>query len=101
MSDYILMVEDSPTDAIIMQKSFEKTGYSGHIQIVPDGKTAISFLEKSNINDFFNLPQLILLDLNLPCKSGYEVLCVIKKILNGALYQLLSSLAHQGRLTLP
>ncbi|MDJ0702959.1 MAG: response regulator [Leptolyngbyaceae cyanobacterium MO_188.B28] len=75
----ILLIEDSLTDAAIMVTAFERVGCSGRIQVAQDGIEAIDFLGQMALNDEVGLPQLILLDLNLPCKSGYEVLDEIKK----------------------
>ena len=74
----ILLVEDSPTDAIIMMAAFEQVGCTEHIQLIQDGVEAIDFLEQIGLDDESDLPRLILLDLNLPGKSGYEVLSEIK-----------------------
>ena len=74
----ILLVEDSPTDAAIMKVAFERIGCSGQIQVVQDGVEAIGFLEQIALNEEEGLPQLILLDLNLPRKSGHEVLSELK-----------------------
>ena len=78
MKSSILLVEDSPTDAAIMMAAFEGVGCAGHIQVVQDGVEAIDFLGQIGLNDEVGLPQLILLDLNLPRKSGHEVLYEIK-----------------------
>ena len=74
----ILLVEDSPTDATILMAAFRSIGYSGQIHIVQDGVEAITFLEQIVLDDSLNLPQLILLDLNLPRKSGHEMLHDLK-----------------------
>ena len=74
----ILLVEDSPTDAAIMVAAFERVGCSKQIQVVQDGVEAIDLLRQIGLNGKADLPQLILLDLNLPRKSGHEVLYEIK-----------------------
>lgn len=76
MSCNILLVEDSPTDAAIMLAAFKGIGYAGQIQVVQDGVEAINFLGQTALVD---LPQLILLDLNLPRKSGHEMLREVKE----------------------
>lgn len=76
MTCNILLVEDSPTDAAIMMAAFKGIGYSGQINLVQDGIDAISFLEQAV--EQVGFPQLILLDLNLPRKSGHEMLRDIK-----------------------
>ena len=75
----ILLVEDSPTDAAIMLAAFKGIGYTGQIKVVQDGVEAIDFLEGLTSACLAELPQLILLDLNLPRKSGHEMLQEIKE----------------------
>ena len=74
----ILLVEDSSTDATIIMAAFKSIGYSGEIQIVRDGTEAIDFLREAVLDNTNDLPELILLDLNLPRKSGHEMLQDIK-----------------------
>ncbi|MGD1950384.1 MAG: response regulator [Leptolyngbyaceae cyanobacterium] len=78
MTCNILLVEDSSTDAAIIMAAFKSIGYSGEIQIVRDGTEAIDFLGQAVLDNTNDLPKLILLDLNLPRKSGHEMLQDIK-----------------------
>ncbi len=79
MSQSILLVEDSPSDAAIFMAALEDAGYTGRIQVASTGIEAIQALEKVSFDSSFSFPQLILLDLNLPKKSGLEVLEEIKQ----------------------
>ena len=58
--------------------AFKSIGYSGEIQIVRDGTEAIDFLGQAVLDNTNDLPKLIMLDLNLPRKSGHEMLQDIK-----------------------
>jgi two-component system response regulator len=75
----ILLVEDNPGDAYLAQVAFEESKLAVNIHIVTDGIDAMDFLYKKG--KFVNAvtPNLILLDLNLPKKSGTEVLAEIKE----------------------
>jgi len=66
----ILYVEDEADDVFFMRRAFEKEGFASHFRFVSDGGDAIAYLE----NGEDHLPSLILLDLNLPVRSGFEVL---------------------------
>ena len=73
----ILLVEDSPTDAAILSAAFDEVGCHWPIQIAQTGDEALALLQQTDSNAHVH-PQLILLDLNLPGKNGYEVLREIK-----------------------
>lgn len=79
MSVPILLVEDSPSDAAILLAAFEDSGYVGKMRVVTNGVEAIRALESTHLDGDTEKPQLILLDLNLPKKSGLEVLEEIKR----------------------
>lgn len=44
------------------------------VHVVPDGELAVAFIEKAEADPAAPSPDLVLLDLNLPKKDGYEVL---------------------------
>lgn len=77
MSLSILLVEDSPTDAAILMAAFEEVGCVDMIAVATNGVAAIQMLEATVAAN--ETPKLILLDLNLPRKSGLEVLQEIKQ----------------------
>jgi CheY-like chemotaxis protein len=74
----ILLVEDSPTDALITREALAQAKVLNRLHHVEDGYEALAFLRRTG--DFADAPRpgLILLDLNLPKKSGLEVLAEIK-----------------------
>jgi len=74
----ILLVEDSPADVALTQEALQESKLRNNLQIVTDGEAAMAFLR--NIPPYTGKPRpdLILLDLNLPKKTGREVLAEIK-----------------------
>ena len=74
----ILLVEDSPTDALLTREALEYSKAMNKIHHVEDGIEALAFLRREGRYAQMSRPGLILLDLNLPKKSGLEVLAEIK-----------------------
>jgi len=74
----ILLVEDDPGDVLITREAFAENKVRNELNVVSDGETALSFLRREGEHADAPRPDLILLDLNLPRKSGHEVLAEIK-----------------------
>jgi CheY-like chemotaxis protein len=75
--DIILYAEDDENDAFLIERAFKKAGISNRLVVVSDGNAAVEYLAgegKYAARDTYPLPGLILLDLNIPGKSGLEVL---------------------------
>ncbi|MEO6253422.1 MAG: response regulator, partial [Ferruginibacter sp.] len=75
---HILLVEDNEGDIMLTTEALEEGKIANKISIVKDGKHAIDFLNKKGDYENETLPDLILLDINLPKKNGHEVLQYIK-----------------------
>lgn len=74
----ILLVEDNPADVRLMREALKDSKVHNDLHVVGDGVEALAFLRQEG--DYFEHPHpdLILLDLNLPKKSGIEVLAEVK-----------------------
>jgi chemotaxis family two-component system response regulator Rcp1 len=75
----ILLVEDNPGDARLLQEAFKETRQDFNLNIVTDGIQAMDYLNKMNSYEKVATPDLIFLDLNIPKKDGREVLKDIKR----------------------
>lgn len=73
----ILLVEDNEGDIVLTSEAFEESSCKVNIQVARNGKEAINILFDQNENA--QLPDLILLDINLPLLNGHEVLKKIKE----------------------
>jgi len=73
----ILLVEDNEGDVLLTREAFEEINPNAEINVVYDGRSAVDYLENC-IQQQGELPELVLLDINLPKMNGHEVLCVIK-----------------------
>ncbi len=78
----ILLVEDDPNDVLLIKRAFRKIKFSHSIQVVEDGEEAVAYLAGQSLymdRERYPLPSLILLDIKLPRKSGFEVLDWLRK----------------------
>lgn len=74
----ILLIEDNPGDVRLTQEAFKEGNMNIKLDVVMDGVEAIKYLRKEVPYNQATMPDLILLDLNLPKKDGREVLQEIK-----------------------
>lgn len=74
----ILLVEDSPADVWLMKESLAGAGASYKLIVARDGEQALEILAARRGACGGGGPDLVLLDLNLPKKSGLEILHYIK-----------------------
>ena len=74
----ILLIEDNPGDVRLTQEAFKEGRMTINLSVVMDGVEAIRYLKKEGEYSEVTIPDLILLDLNLPKKDGREVLEEIK-----------------------
>ena len=70
----VLLVEDNPADTYIVRQSLNRHLKDFDIWIVEDGEKAVRLIEEMDSNDTIPCPDVLLLDLNLPKRSGREVL---------------------------
>lgn len=75
----ILLVEDSPGDVRLTQEALKSAKILNNLSVAQDGAEAMQFLKREEKFKEAPVPQLILLDLNLPKKSGIEVLKELKQ----------------------
>ena len=70
----ILLVEDNAGDEFLILDAFEQASYPYEIEVVRDGEEALDRIHRTNGFTDAPLPDLILLDLNLPKVDGRAVL---------------------------
>ena len=69
---HLIIADDDEDDQMLLKEAIHEFSDSIHTTILPDGKQLMNFLDKGNI------PELLLLDLNMPYKNGTECLMEIR-----------------------
>ena len=73
----ILLVEDDPGDQELTRRALEDGGVAHELHVVEDGEAALDYLFRRGryaVSGDFPMPDLIMLDLNLPKVNGKQVL---------------------------
>ena len=79
----ILMADDDPDDRLFAEKAFNELGISESLLMAENGEELLSYLDQCiaiSEQQQFTIPDFILLDLNMPEKSGWVILEEIKKV---------------------
>ncbi len=75
----VLLVEDNPADARLTEEILKDSAYAVNLSVVEDGEDAMTYLRRQGEYAYTPRPDLVLLDLMLPRKSGQEVLTEINQ----------------------
>src|SRR5260221_3251759 len=77
----ILLVEDDLNDIFLVKRAFKMAQLQNPLQVVTDGQEAINYLKgeaKYADREAFPLPKLIVMDIKMPRRTGFEVLEWVK-----------------------
>jgi chemotaxis family two-component system response regulator Rcp1 len=75
---HIMLIEDNPGDVRLTQEAFRESKKNVHLTVIMDGQEALGHLRGLLAEQQGMLPDLILLDLNLPRIDGREILIELK-----------------------
>jgi two-component system response regulator len=75
----ILLVEDNPGDVELTEDALRRSKVATKVSVVTDGEDAMDYLRQQSAYEEETMPDLVLLDLNLPRKDGMEVLREMKE----------------------
>ena len=76
-NNVILIVEDNADDVLLIKRALEHVGVRNLTQVAQDGNEAIAYLDGEGRfanRTKYPLPRVVFLDLNLPGKTGHEIL---------------------------
>ncbi len=74
----ILLVEDDPGDVLLVREALAEHKVANRLSVVNDGVMAMEYIRGEGEYAASERPELVILDLNLPRKSGSEVLAELK-----------------------
>jgi two-component system response regulator len=72
----MLVVEDDPDDLALLRRAMRKASVDVGYEVATDGDEAVTWLERVLVVG--SLPRVVLLDLKLPRRSGFDVLAWMK-----------------------
>jgi two-component system, chemotaxis family, response regulator Rcp1 len=71
---HIVLVEDAEADVLLIREALEQAGLEFELEVFDDGEQGVEFVERIDQDTTLARPQLFLLDLNLPKKTGAQIL---------------------------
>jgi DNA-binding response OmpR family regulator len=75
----IVIVEDNDPDVFMVREALEQAGLRFELQVLDDGEKAVDLIERMDEDTAEPEPNLVLLDLNLPRKTGAEILSRLRR----------------------
>lgn len=76
---HLLIVEDNRGDVLLVEEAIKLHNVDVQLHVVEDGEQACAFIERADEDPKAPCPGLLLLDLNLPKKTGLEVLQKVRE----------------------
>ena len=75
----VLLIEDNDSDVILVKKALEGCKFRVKLNTVSDAEEAMNFLHQKGVYASARIPDLVLLDINLPKGNGLDILQDLKK----------------------
>jgi CheY-like chemotaxis protein len=76
---HIVLVEDTEPDALLVREALEQSGLKFDLRVLDDGEQGVDFIDALDRDAALACPHLFLLDLNLPRKTGVQILERVKQ----------------------
>jgi CheY-like chemotaxis protein len=76
---FVLVVEDNPADVFLLREAMVVHQLAIELHVVQDGEKAFDYIDRADADENAECPNLVLLDLNIPRRSGQEVLLHLRR----------------------
>jgi two-component system, chemotaxis family, response regulator Rcp1 len=76
---HILLVEDNPHDIFFVHYALKQLQHPIQVSVVQDGQQALAFLFNQAPYTQVIQPDIVLLDINMPDKSGFDILAALEQ----------------------
>ncbi len=73
----VLLVDDNPADCLLAQEAFDLHADQVSVKVIQDGSSALDWLRAQAARH--SLPDVVLLDVNMPGMNGFQVLSAIRE----------------------
>src|SRR5579871_4908274 len=70
----ILLIEDAEPDVFLVREALRQAGLNFNLNVLDDGEKAMDYIDRLEENHATSCPRLVLLDLNLPKRTGDQIL---------------------------
>ncbi|MFL0683487.1 MAG: response regulator [Algoriphagus aquaeductus] len=74
----VLLIEDNPGDVLLTSEALSESKFLVDLEVVNNGREGVDYLFSRGEFIDKTKPDVVLLDINLPLKSGHEVLMEVK-----------------------
>ena len=78
MKPLLLVVEDNPADVQLLKWALERAELDCELMVIDDGSAALDYVQQRGQYANVKVPNLALLDLNLPKYDGIEILQALR-----------------------
>ena len=75
---HVLLVDDNPHEVFFVRQALKRIGQPVKLSVLQDGAQALAFLFQQDPYTRVEQPDMVLLDLNMPNKNGFEVLAALE-----------------------
>ncbi len=74
----VLLIEDNEGDILLIHEALEEVDFNLNLHVIKNGREALDYINQKASVSTFPLPNLIIMDINLPFLNGFEILSKLK-----------------------